>query len=458
MAVSRRSFITRLAAGGAGAAVLAACGPGQGSGPSEGAPEVKFGEPVSITFWHTQSGVNAEALDEMVRKFNSTNGKNITLKSEFQVGYTEVYQKIMASIQAGQPPDVAVAYESMVSEYMKANAVIDLEPYAIKGPLAFSPQSLADIFPAYIESNRYPEYNNKLLSFPFTKSLAVRFYNEDLFKAGGAQKYGQTGGIMNFDDFKKGLAAVSKKDASGKPTVYGENIRNDASYIDAFIYSNGGALLNNDNTKVRFNEPAGVEVYDMWGQLVQAGSAYVAQGRDYQPDFGGQKVAALHDSSTGRPFIKDFIVDKATGQERFKWGVGMIPQKDTAKPQTVMFGGNITVFRTTPIKQAASWEWIKFFMDRDQTVQFAIKSSYMPTRKSAAESADMKAHWEKEPQAKQAFDLTPYARPEPGIPAWQDIRTLLQNALTAVVTGKSTAKAALDDAANQANRLIDEKR
>jgi maltose-binding protein MalE len=70
----------------------------------------------------------------------------------------------------------------------------------------------------------------------------------------------------------------------------------------------------------------------------------------------------------------------------------------------------------------------------------------------------MKAHWEKEPQAKQAFDLTAYARPEPGIPAWQDIRTLLQNALTAVVTGKSTAKAALDDAANQANRLIDEKR
>ena len=48
----------RLAAGGAGAAVLAACGPGQGTGPGEGAPEVKFGEPVGVTFWHTQTGVN----------------------------------------------------------------------------------------------------------------------------------------------------------------------------------------------------------------------------------------------------------------------------------------------------------------------------------------------------------------------------------------------------------------
>ena len=259
------------------------------------------------------------------------------------------------------------------------------------------------------------------------------------------QKYGQTSGMMTFDDFKKGLAAVSKKDASGKPTVYGENIRNDASYIDAFIYSNGGALLNNDNTKVRFNEPAGVEVYDMWGQLVQAGSAYVAQGRDYQPDFGGQKVAACTIQHRA-PLHQGLHRGQGHRAGQVQVGDGMIPQKDTAKPQTVMFGGNITVFRTTPIKQAASWEWIKFFMERDQTVELAIKSSYMPTRKSAAESADMKAHWEKEPQAKQAFDLTPYARPEPGIPAWQDIRTLLQNALTAVVTGKSTAKAALDDA------------
>ena len=301
MAVSRRSFITRLAAGGAGAAVLAACGPGQGSGPGEGAPEIKFGEPVSVTFWHHQTGVNAETLDEMVRKFNSTNGKGITAKPEYQVGYTEIYQKAMASIQAGQPPEMAVAYESMVAEYMKANAVVDLEPYAIKGPLAYSSVSLNDIFPAYIESNRYPQFNNKLLSFPFTKSLAVRYFDEDLFKAAGVQKYGQAGGVMTFDDFKKGLAAVSKKDASGKPTVYGENIAPDASYIDAFIYANGGALLNNDNTKVRFNEPAGVEVLDMWGQLVQAGSAYVAQGRDYQPDFGAQKVAGLHQSSSGLP-------------------------------------------------------------------------------------------------------------------------------------------------------------
>src|SRR5262245_39063101 len=106
MAVSRRAFITRGAAGAATLAVLpalAACGPNQGQGSTT--PAVTFGEPVSVTFWHTQTSANEKALSDLVSKFNATNGKNITLKSEYQGSYTQVFQKIMASIQAGSPPD-----------------------------------------------------------------------------------------------------------------------------------------------------------------------------------------------------------------------------------------------------------------------------------------------------------------------------------------------------------------
>ena len=70
----------------------------------------------------------------------------------------------------------------------------------------------------------------------------------------------------------------------------------------------------------------------------------------------------------------------------------------------------------------------------------------------------MKAHWERLPQAKQAFQLAAFARAEPQAPAWQDIREILASALTAVITQKQTAKVALDEAAAKANRLIDEKR
>src|SRR3954454_4480875 len=149
MAISRRKFLTHTTGAAGALAVLpalAACGASSTAAPSS-APAVKFGDPVSITFWHTQTGSNADALQELVNKFNQTNGKNITLKSEFQGNYTQVFQKIMAAIQAGSPPDVAVAYESMVDAYMRANAVVNLDDYALKGPQAFSKESLDDIFP-----------------------------------------------------------------------------------------------------------------------------------------------------------------------------------------------------------------------------------------------------------------------------------------------------------------------
>jgi ABC-type glycerol-3-phosphate transport system substrate-binding protein len=452
MGLSRRALATHAAAGWATLAIgpaLAACGPAQTGGP--GGTEVKFGDPVSVTFWYRQTGQEEKALQDIIGKFNASNEKNITVKGEFQGGYTEIYRKVMAAIQAGSPPDFAVAYESMVAEYMKANAVVNLDDYALKGPSAYSRDSLNDIFPAYLDSNRYDQFNGKLLSFPFAKSLAVVYHNEDLFRAAGQGKYGQAGGVWSFDEFKKATAAVTKKDSSGRTTVYGHHIRVDTSYIDAFIYANGGDLLTKDKSKVRFNEEPAIQVFDMWGEMAKDGLAYTTQGFDYQADFGQAKVAAVHESSTGRNFFRAEVKD------RFKWGIGLVPQKDPAKPITVMFGPNVALFKSTPLRQAASWEFVKFFTEKDQTVYWAVNSAYMPTRKSAAEHPDLKALWEKDPQGRQAFQLTQYARPEPNIAAWQDIREILQNALTAVITGKSTAKAALDDAARQANKLIEEK-
>ncbi|MGH2350913.1 MAG: extracellular solute-binding protein, partial [Chloroflexota bacterium] len=263
---------------------------------------------------------------------------------------------------------------------------------------------------------------------------------------------------LTFDEFKKQAAAVTRKDRSGRTSVYAQHIRVDASYIDAFIYANGGELLAADHSRVRFHELPGIEVFEMWGDMARSGQAYTTRGFDYQTDFGRGKVAGLHDTTASRPFIAAEVVDRKSSRERFPWGIGLIPQKDPTKPVTVTFGGNVAIFKSTPLRQAASWEWIKFFAERDQTVAWSIASSYLPLRRSAADHPALRALWQQSPQAEQAFRLAPHARPEPNIAAWQQIRELLATALTAVITQKLTAKAALEDAARQANRLIGEQR
>lgn len=434
------------------ASLLAACGLGQFGG--RGAPPVKFGDPVRVVFWHTQTGTNEKALAEMFGRFTSSNGKNIELKGEYQGNYTQLFQKVMAGIQAGSPPDLAIAYEGMIAEYMKAGAVVDLGPYAESGAQALSKESLADIIPQYLNASRYEAFGRKLLSFPFAKGFAVQYHNEDLLRTAGQTRLSNP----TFDEFRRQVAAATKKDSNGRTIVYGQYIKKDASFIDAFILANGGELLTKDNRKVRFNEPPGLEVFEMWRDMVRTGQAYTSEGFNYQADFGQGRVATVPDTSTSRVFLKQEVLERDGSREKFRWGIGMIPQKDVTRPVTVMFGGNFVAFKTTPLKQAAAWEWIKFFTDRDQTVNWSIKSSFMPVRRSAADHPDLKAHWDGEPQARQAFQLTPTARPEPTILAWQEIRELVQAALTSVIAGRATPKAALDSAAAQANKLIDERR
>ena len=492
MAVSRRTMMARIGGVSGLAAFLAACG-GEAApaaaptaaakaeptkAPAAAAPTmapaaqptvaatvagttVSFDKPSEITFWHTQTGANLAALDAIVAEFNKSNGKKITVKAETIPGsYTGVYQKAMAAIQAGQTPDVAVGYESMAVEYMKAKAIVALDDYALKGGQALSADDLKDIFPIYIESNKYPMFQNKMLTFPFTKSLAVQYWNEDFLKAAGVAKNGQKGQIMSFDDFKKATTALTKKGADGKASVYGAHVKIDTSYIDAFIFANGGEVLDKDQAKVTFNQDAGVQIFEMWAEMVKNGEAY-ENNKDsaYQNDFGAGKVAGFHDTTTGRPWVRKALTADGKEPEKYKWSVGMIPQKDPNKPISVLFGGNVVVFdNKDKVRPAAGWEWIKFFTNKDNSAAFPIKTGYMPLRKSAAENPEVKANWEKDPQGKQAFDLSDLVRAEPQIPAWQDIRGILQDALTATITGKMTAKAALDDAASKANKLIEEKK
>ncbi|HEX2036639.1 MAG TPA: ABC transporter substrate-binding protein [Chloroflexota bacterium] len=454
MAVTRRGLLSALGRrlGLASAMpVLAACA--ALTGRTAGPPAVKFGDPLTLVFWHSHTGEHEKALSEIVAKFNSANGKNITLRSEYQGPYPQVFQRTMMAIQAGSPPDAALAFEGMVQEYARSGAVVDLDEYLTQGPAALTKESLNDLVPAYLQSGRLEAFKRRLHSFPFAKSLAVHYYNEDLLRDAGWEK--SSG--LSFDEFKRQVGAVTKKDGNGT-TVYGHHIRVDASYVDAFIYANGGELLTKDLGKVRFHEPAGVEVFEMWGEMVKQGQAYTARGFNYQSDFGQGKVAGLHDTSASRPFIAAETIDHSAATPRFQWGIGMIPQRDPAKPVTVTFGANLSVFKSTPLKQAAAWEWIKFFSERDQTVAWSIKSSYMPVRKSAAEHSDMKAFWLQHPPAEQAFRLAQYARPEPSIAAWQEIRELLTNALSAVIAQRVPAKAALEEAARQANRLIEARR
>ena len=412
--------------------------------------ERELSGPVSITLWHAQTGSVAKALLELIDRFNSTNGQGITVVMEYQGSYAQLYQKTQAAIQAGRLPELAVGFDSFVADYQKTDVVLDLDPYVRSKKNGLARDSLDDIFVTYLEANRFRQLGNALLSFPFMKSLLVMYQNDDLLRSAGQLS------PRTWDEFERVARAVTQKGADGKVTRSGWAVPTSASTFNGWVLSRGGRLMSDDNRTVAWDGREGVESLRLFQKLIGEGVAYVPKGFDHQSDFAAGKVAFVQESSTDRPFV---VASFPAGRPAPGWSIVSVPQTDAARARTVHYGPNLIAFKSTSEKQLASWLFMRWFTDPEQTADWAQRSSYMPVRKSAATNTALKAHWAKDTQGKSAFDLTGTALPEPNVRGQQDIRAVIEELLAGVATGRLTdAEKALTDAAAKANAILRENR
>jgi len=399
-----------------------------------------------LVFWHTQSQENAKLLREIIAEYNASNPP-MKVSPRYIGGYGALFRKVRATIPTGKLPDLVVAYESMVAEYIESDAVVPLDEYIDDPEIGLSEESRADIFPRILENNRYPAYGNKFYTFPFTKSLLMMYYNRDLLRQAGFGAPPQT-----WDEFKRHCDAVTKLGKRG----YAISI--DASTVDGTVMSFGGAILSDDRTEALFDRPAGVAAFKVIYDLAKSGGGYLIDSESYgdRKDFSNGNCAFVIRSSTTRPYIDQDIGD------RFAWDLCIIPQGTAEKaekdPVTVMFGANIAVMKTTPERQRAAWHFIRYFCSKEVTAKWATGTGYLPVRKSAAETKTVKDFFAEKTVNRRAFDTLPFARPEPGVFGWQAVRNLIEAAESKAIGGRETPETIAGELTAQANKILRRKR
>ncbi|MHB8274894.1 MAG: extracellular solute-binding protein, partial [Dermatophilaceae bacterium] len=65
----------------------------------------------TITFWHSMTATNADALNTMVAAFNTKNAGKIQVNPVFQGNYDDVITKYKASVQQKKTPDLVQVYD-----------------------------------------------------------------------------------------------------------------------------------------------------------------------------------------------------------------------------------------------------------------------------------------------------------------------------------------------------------
>jgi ABC-type glycerol-3-phosphate transport system substrate-binding protein len=110
--------------------------------------------------------------------------------------------------------------------------------------------------------------------------------------------------------------------------------------------------------------------------------------------------------------------------------------------------------KSTPEKQQAAWDFIKWLTETKQSAYWTVQTTYLPVRKSALNEQVLKDFIAKTPRFQVALDLIPSGAPGISVAGWADARTYLQDAVTAADTLTADPKQTLDDAASKADQAL----
>ncbi|MFZ5915829.1 MAG: ABC transporter substrate-binding protein [Chloroflexota bacterium] len=391
-----------------------------------------------IIFWHVSTKKHEEVLMAMIDEFNATNEWGIKVIPEYGGYYGDIYKKIMAALAAGEPPSLAVAYANQAADYALNGDIEPLDAYVASAKYGLTAADLDDIFAGFIAGDRNPAYDNQLMSFPPNRSMEVMFYNLTLLKQAGYE--GPPTTWAEFEEMAKAVTAL------GGDVLGGYAYSGGASNFATFLFTRGGDII--QDGQAVFNSPVGVEAMTLIQRMFAEGTAYQpAEQYGDQTDVSSNKAAFALGSTAGINYWVSAFEANAPDSE---WGIAP-PPHDTPDPVVDIYGPSVTVFKTTPEQQLASWLFIRWFIEREQTAKWAELSSYFPVRKSAA--ADMTDFFASNPLYAKAWSWVQYGRTEPNVPGWQEVRNIVADAMTAIING-GDVQTTLDAAAEAANAAL----
>ncbi|MFW5729566.1 MAG: ABC transporter substrate-binding protein [Spirochaetota bacterium] len=409
---------------------LSFAGGGQEEAGSEGMEETNPLEGVDpsgaeVVYWYQHSREREDVLQELIAEFNQTNEWDITVNGEYAGGYGEIYNKMITSLAGGSVPDLVVAYQNQAAAYQVADGLVDLRPYVEHPEYGIGESDMEDFFEGYIRQDLNAQFDGQRLGFPPNRSVELLYYNADW-----VAELGYDGPPESWEEFAEMAAAATDEEAG----TYGYALSTGASNIFAQIISRGGTLqgegggYNYDSEEMR-------ESMAFMKDLYEKGHARkIAEQYGDQTDFANQKVLFTMGSSSGLPYYASAIEAGEAGE--FEWGVAA-PPHTTETPQINVYGASLSVTKSTPEKQLASWLFLRWLTEPEQQARWARASNYFPVRKSVANNLD--SYFEENPRYQEAFDIltTSDTRAEPPFAGYDEVRDIAESAFNAIIDGEN---------------------
>src|SRR5690554_3338891 len=337
--------------------------------------------------------------------------------------------------------DVATLQDAWMNEEIGSF----LEPLQDRLAASADDYQVDDLITSLVDINTV---DGNLLAVPFRGGTTMLYYRADHLAELGIEP------PTTLDELRAAAEALTRDtDGDGSTDIYGLVQRGIPGFEIAqdfgrLLFSNGGAILNDESSACVITQPEGVATIQLWADLFQAGYMppdLFAIGRDEQ----------IRQLQTGRASMGIYfspyygrLVDELDF-EQVGWAVSPTAEGvEAGRSLNTLW--SLAIDRNSADKDAA-WQLVQWLTNVENQITMAVEFANAPVRESTYVDA---AFIEQNPLGAEWLEATAASSFTPSHPRFPEMADVMSIELTAAIEGSQTAEQAAQAMCQQIDRLL----
>ena len=345
-------------------------------------------EMATLSLWHVYGGQVDSPLNGLIDEFNDTVGKekNIHVQVTAVSNTNTIHDEILAAInhEAGAPtaPDMFISYPKTVMALPDPKVLVDYRDY-------FSQEELKAYIPEFLQEGTVED---RLVVFPTAKSTEILFVNQTLFDEFARE----TGAAYEQLDTWEGIFALSQQYYQWTDAKTPE-VPDDGKTFFTHDYLFNYLQVGVESLGESFFENEGIHISDTFSQVWQAygnasvkGGMWLQEGYATEPLRTGDAIVSVA-SSASVLYYKDEVTFADNTSEPVTIVARPCPTFAKGKKLVMQRGAGFCTFKSTPEKERAAAEFLKWLTAPECNVRFVTQVGYMPVTQEAFDTYLVKA-------------------------------------------------------------------
>jgi multiple sugar transport system substrate-binding protein len=343
--------------------------------------------------------------------------------------WSDGHEKIVVAFSTNSAPDIVELGSDWIGEFALKGALADLT--------SFYDSAGADLLmwqPAMIDGKAY--------AVPWMLGTRVLYYNKNLMLLAGITDSAPPQTWQQLLDYSQRITEF------GEPYYgFGSNSAERHRLYKKFLpilWSNGGAIISEDGSRSMLSQDNAVEALEYYVRLSDAG--FMESQRALDDKFLAGELGFI--------ISGDWLLKRIEKQPLpFNVGTALIPAPDTNSESISFAGGEYLAISSKSADQKEALDFVTYLVSESADYDFCTAiGTPTPANKSAASRILQQA----DSLSRTFLHQIETARTPPISPDWVYIEEILEKAVEKAIYHKSDAKAALEEAATEIDKLLTE--